>query len=203
MYAFAIHHDRAEQHLDLLTEMFEFRRRVLHNQERKPLIGEGLGLDIYDTLQPTYLLAMSDNADLVGCVRLLPTTGRTMLRDRFAAPFESGHVPSGPTVLESSYFCVDTKGDPAFERNRLSRAAYVLLAAIIETMWNLSARSIVMLTDMGTECDLNRAGWPMRRLASPQLSGGTMVLPGLLHGSGEALDCMYRHADVQGPVLLS
>ncbi|WP_369539424.1 hypothetical protein [Bradyrhizobium japonicum] len=68
---------------------------------------------------------------------------------------------------------------------------------MIETMWNLSAQSIVMMTDLRTEHGLNRAGWPMRRLASPQLCSGTVLVPGLLQGSSEALERMSRHANVR------
>jgi acyl homoserine lactone synthase len=203
MYALAIDHTQAGQHLDLLTKMFELRRRVFDNRDNDAPAADNLEFDVYDLLNPTYLLAMSEEECLVGCVRLLPTTGPTMLRDNFAARLETNQIPSGPTILESSRFCVATKCASDLDCNGLSSAAYVLFAAIIETMWNLSAQSIVMVTDTRPENGLNRAGWPMRRLASPQLSGGTMVVPGLLHGSSEALDCMYRHANMRCPVLLS
>lgn len=195
MYTVAIDHTQAGHHLDLLTKMFELRRRVLDNRDYEAPVTRDVGFDIYDMLKPTYLLVMSEEENLVGCVRLLPTTGPTMLRDGFAARFGTNRIPSGPTILESSRFCVATKFASDFDRNGLSRVAYVLFAAMIEMMWNLSAQSIVMVTDTRTEHGLNRAGWPMRRLASPQLSGGTMVVPGLLHGSSEALDRMYRHAN--------
>ena len=196
MYAVAIDHTLAGHHLDLLAKMFELRRRVLDNRHYDTPVSGDVEFDIYDMLKPTYLLAMSEE-DLVGCVRLLPTTGLTMLRDTFATRLGPNQIPSGPTILESSRFCIASKCASDFDRNGLSRVAYVLFAAMIETMWNLSAQSIVMMTDLRTEHGLNRAGWPMRRLASPQLCSGTVLVPGLLQGSSEALERMSRHANVR------
>ncbi|MDA9406615.1 hypothetical protein XH98_18690 [Bradyrhizobium sp. CCBAU 51745] len=176
--------------------MFELRRRVLANRHYDTQVSGDVEFDIYDMLKPTYLLAMSEE-DLVGCVRLLPTTGPTMLRDTLATRLGPNQIPSGPTILESSRFCIASKCASDFDRNGLSRVAYVLFAAMIETMWNLSAQSIVMMTDLRTEHGLNRAGWPMRRLGSPQISGGTTLVPGLLQGSSEALERMHRHASVR------
>ncbi|MBW7966538.1 acyl-homoserine-lactone synthase [Bradyrhizobium sp. BR 10261] len=196
MYAVAIDHTLAGHHLDLLTKMFELRRRVLANRHYDTQVSGDVEFDIYDMLKPTYLLVMSEE-DLVGCVRLLPTTGPTMLRDTFATRLGPDQIPSGPTILESSRFCIASKCASDFDRNGLSRVAYVLFAAMIETMWNLNAQSIVLMTDLRTEHGLNRAGWPMRRLGSPQISGGTTLVPGLLQGSSEALERMYRHANVR------
>ncbi|WP_409241921.1 acyl-homoserine-lactone synthase [Bradyrhizobium sp. NC92] len=81
-----------------------------------------------------------------------------------AARVGTNRIPSGPTIPENSRFCVAASD---FDRNGLSRVAYVLFAAMIEMMWNLSAQPIVIVTDTRTEHGLNRAGWPMRRLASP------------------------------------
>ena len=42
-------------------------------------------IDEFDACRPAYLLQRDDDGRIQGCVRLLPTTGPTMLRDTFPA----------------------------------------------------------------------------------------------------------------------
>ena len=70
--------------LDLLAPMFRLRRRVFKERlDWTVSVSGDLELDIYDALNPTYLATVSSNREVVGCVRLLPTTRPTMLADTF------------------------------------------------------------------------------------------------------------------------
>lgn len=204
MYAVALDNRQFGQHLNLLTEMYRLRRRVFKDRlDWAVSVSGDLELDVYDALNPTYLLVMSGEGNLVGGVRLLPTTGPTMLADTFPALLGGQAAPHSEKILESSRFCVDTRLASELAENGLNRATFVLFAAMIEGARAVNAESIVTVTDMRMERILRRAGWPLERIAPPQRLGQTMALAGYLHASDQALVAMYRNADVEGPVLLA
>lgn len=78
----------------LLERMHELRARVFkdrldwdvhveHNQEK----------DEYDRLDPTYLVLVGNDGQVVGCARLLPSTGPTMLGQTFPFLASASRVP--------------------------------------------------------------------------------------------------------------
>ncbi|MBR0828561.1 GNAT family N-acetyltransferase [Bradyrhizobium manausense] len=204
MHAIALHRSQFGLHLDALTSMYRLRRRVFKDRlDWSVSVSGDLEIDVYDALSPTYLLAVSEQREVLGCVRLLPTTGPTMLADTFPGLLGSRAAPRDERILESSRFCVDTERNVEAGRNGLSRATFVLFAAMIEAMRASGAQSIVTVTDARMERVLRRAGWPLERLSDPQPLGQTMALVGFLHDSDQALEAMYRQADVNGPVLVA
>jgi acyl homoserine lactone synthase len=204
MYAVALDNRHFGQHLNLLTEMYRLRRRVFKDRlDWAVSVSGDLELDVYDALNPTYLLVMSGEGDLVGSVRLLPTAGPTMLGDTFPALLGGQAAPRSEKILESSRFCVDTKLASELAENGLNRVTFILFAAMIEGARAVNAESIVTVTDVRMERILRRADWPLERIAPPLRLGQTMTLAGYLHASDQALAAMYRNADVEGPVLLA
>jgi acyl homoserine lactone synthase len=188
--------------LDLLAAMFRLRGRVFKDRLGWTVsVTEDLELDVYDVLNPTYLLLVAAGREVVGCVRLLPTTGPTMLAETFPQLLSGRRPPRNNRILESSRFCVDTSLAGQLAANGLSRATFMLFAAMIESLEVLGADRIVTVTDTRMERILRRAGWSLERLAHPQQIGKTMALAGFLHGSRETLSNMYRQAGVEGPIL--
>jgi acyl homoserine lactone synthase len=161
----------------LLAEMYRLRRRVFKDRlDWSVLVSGDLELDVYDTLNPKYLIAISDEV-VIGCVRLLPTSGPTMLADTFPVLLGGLAAPRSDRILESSRFCVDTSLPSAMADNGLNRATFILFAAMIESLRAAVADSIVTVTDTRMERILRRAGWPLERIASPQRIGQTIALP--------------------------
>ncbi|WP_035686292.1 acyl-homoserine-lactone synthase [Bradyrhizobium sp. Cp5.3] len=203
MHVISLHSRDFGQHLDLLAAMFRLRRRVFRDRlDWAVSVSGDLELDVYDALNPTYLLAMSGQSEVIGCVRLLPSTGPTMLSDTFSSLLDGREAPRSSDILESSRFCVDTKLAAELGQNGLNRTTFVLFAAMIEALYAAEARSIVTVTDTRMERILRRAGWPLERIGPPQAVGETMALAGFLHASDQALAAMYLKAEVTGPVLL-
>ena len=76
MNVIALTHRALLKHSELALAMHRLRRRVFSDRlDWKVSVSDGLEIDQYDALTPTYLLVV-DGRDVVGCVRLLPTTGR-------------------------------------------------------------------------------------------------------------------------------
>lgn len=202
--AVALTHCQFGAHLDLLAAMFRLRRRVFNDRLNWAVSVSGdLELDVFDALNPTYLLVLSDQEQVVGCVRLLKATGPTMLAETFPTLLGGKDPPCSERILESSRFCVDTRLAAELGGSGLSRATYILFAAMIEALRAADADSIVTVTDTRMERILRRAGWPLERIASPQRIGETAAVAGFLRASDQTLRTMYRNADIQGPVLVT
>ena len=104
---------------ELMLGMHRLRGRVFKDRlDWDVSVCDGLEIDQYDTFQPTYLLAL-EQSDVVGCVRLLPTTGRNMLADTFPVLLDGNPAPSATRIWESSRFCIDTKSAAATAENGL------------------------------------------------------------------------------------
>jgi acyl homoserine lactone synthase len=201
MHVIALNRRQFGPHLGLLAEMYRLRRRVFKDRlDWSVSVSGDLELDVYDALSPTYLIAISDSA-VIGCVRLLPTTGPTMLADTFPVLLGGQAPPRDDRILESSRFCVDTQRAAELVEAGLNRVTFVLFAAMIESVRAANAESIVTVTDVRMERILRRAGWPLDRMAPPQRIGETMALAGYLSASEAALAAMYRQAGVGGPVI--
>ncbi|MET4606785.1 N-acyl-L-homoserine lactone synthetase [Bradyrhizobium sp. JR4.1] len=172
---------------ELTLGMHRLRGRVFKERlDWDVSVCNGLEIDQYDTFKPTYLLALEQN-DVVGCVRLLPTTGRNMLADTFPVLLDGNPAPKATTIWESSRFCVDTKTVAATAENGLRKATFLLLAAMIEWGQQHNLQAIATVTDLRMERILRRAGWHLDRLGTPRQIGATKAVAGLLPITEEAL----------------
>lgn len=161
-----------------------------------------LELDVYDTLAPVYLVVMTDDREVIGCVRFLPTTGPTMLADTFGDLLAGEPMPHSERIIESSRFCVDTERAAGVARNGLRQATFVLFAGMIEWARLVGAEAIVTVTDQRLERILRRAGWPLQTIGRPQRIGDTTAVAGLLSCSDDALAAVCRNGGLEPPVLL-
>ena len=178
---------RTEQRL--LERIHELRARVFkhrldwdvhveHNQEK----------DEYDRLDPTYLVLVGNDGQVVGCTRLLPSTGPTMLGQTFPFLADASRVPKSGRVVESSRFCIDTERSDIVSASGLRDATHTLFAAIIEWSMANGFDRIVTVTDVRFERILSRAKWPLERLGSPHPIGNTIAVAGLLSADEASLE---------------
>lgn len=173
--------DLYERHSDLLKQMYRLRAAVFGGRlEWDVVISRGEERDQYDDLLPTYLLAVFGGRNVVGCARLLPADGPTMLQHTFPALLANGSLDADPGMVESSRFCVDTSLEVGRGGGQLHLATLTMFAGIID--WSIANgyTEIVTATDLRFERILNRAGWPMKRLGEPAAIGNTMAVAGSL-----------------------
>ncbi len=135
--------------------------------------------DQYDDLHPTYILAISTDQKVVGCARLLPASGPTMLEQTFPQLLERGSLDPHAAMIESSRFCVDTSLQ-AGRGGALHQATLTMFAGIIEWSMANGYSEIVTATDLRFERILKRAAWPMKRLGDPVAIGNTIAVAGSL-----------------------
>ncbi|SCB52513.1 acyl homoserine lactone synthase [Bradyrhizobium yuanmingense] len=189
------------QDSELAPGMHRLRGRVFKDRlDWDVSVSNGLEIDQYDTFNPTYLLAL-EQGDVVGCVRLLPTTGRNMLADTFPVLLDGNPAPKATTIWESSRFCVDTKSAAATAENGLRKATFLLLGAMLEWGQQHNLQAIATVTDLRMERILRRAGWHLDRLGLPRQIGSTNAVAGLLPISCEALGAIRAAGQFSGRVI--
>ncbi len=190
MQVLTISPDRYVEHQNLLKQMYRLRADVFGGRlEWDVTVTDGGERDQYDDLNPTYILAVSVGNKVVGCARLLPAVGPTMLELTFPQLLRDRSLNANATMIESSRFCVDTTL-PASRGggHQLHLATLTMFAGIIEWSMANGYDRIVTATDLRFERILNRAGWPMARLGEPVAIGNTVAIAGTLPADQESFE---------------
>ncbi len=145
---------------DLLDEMFKARKRLFADRLGWDVTvdRQGREIDQYDPLNPLYLISTDESGAHLGSLRLLPTTGDTMLRDVFASAFD-GTVIESPLIWECTRFCIESDKSGQV-RAGLHQATTALLLGICETGLRSGIQQIVGVFDRRMIPIYRRGGWP-------------------------------------------
>src|SRR6266446_3198612 len=143
--------------IDEIAEMHRLRYRVFRERlDWEVQVSGDMEIDGFDALQPCYLLQRAGDGRIQGCVRLLPSTGPTMLRDTFPVLLDGACAPASPTIWESSRFALDVAADAPKGAHGLAIATSELFAAMIEFGLSRQLTEIVTVTDARMERILRR-----------------------------------------------
>ena len=99
---------------------------------------DGRERDSYDDLNPLYVIWENEDGTHGGSMRLLPTTGPTMVNDHFSHITDGTHIVS-PLIWECTRFCLS--------RTAGSQVAAALMLAGGEIMRNFSIKHYVGVFD--------------------------------------------------------
>jgi len=194
--------DRYGEFVEELAEMHRLRYRVFKQRlDWDVQVSGDMEIDEFDALHPVYLLQRGTVGQIQGCVRLLPTTGPTMLRDTFPALLDGRPAPESPQIWESSRFSLDVGPDAPKAAGGLAQATFELFAGMVEFGMSRGLSDIVTVTDVRMERILRRAAWPLRRIGEPRVLGSTLAVAGYLDVSGDSLARIRRNGCLKGPVL--
>lgn len=190
--------------LDDLADMHRLRYRIFKQRLDWDVQASGdMEVDEFDALNPCYLLQRSVEGAVTGCVRLLPTTGPTMLRDTFGILLDGSAAPASPRVWESSRFGLDPDHAGPLGGQGIAKATYELFAGMIEFGLSRGLTDIVTVTDVLMERILRRASWPLRRLGQPRAFGRSRAVAGYLEVSVDSLGRIRAAGQLKGPALWS
>jgi acyl homoserine lactone synthase len=132
MIQFIEPHERA-MHSAVLNQYFSLRKRVFCDQLRwvEPKTDE-LEFDDFDFGFNVYLLHLDDDTGaLTGGVRLMPTTGPTLMHTVWADMLPDPDDFRSPSIWEATRFCVDSSAST--RRSSLAnRATLALTLAVID-----------------------------------------------------------------------
>ncbi|MBB6469482.1 acyl homoserine lactone synthase [Aminobacter lissarensis] len=174
---------------DLIDAMHQLRARIFRGRlDWDVVVRQGREVDEFDSFRPTYILAVTSAREVVGCARLLPATGPTMMSKLFPDLEADDLLRPHAAMVESSRFCVDTSLEAGRAGGSLHDITLTMFAAIIE--WSIAQGygEIVTGTDVRFERILKRAGWPMARIGEPRCLGNTMAVAGLLSANGSSFE---------------
>lgn len=187
-------------HLSRVLEMHRLRKEVFHDRLGWSVAVSGdLEVDEYDALGPVYVLSETPRGEVLGTVRLLPTTGPYMLRNTFASLLDGAEAPASEFMWEASRFAVGrdcVKGDAG-----LACATYELLIGVLQFGLANDIEAILCVVDLRMERVLRRAGWPMQRLGSERRIGSTIALAGRLEVSERLLHRLEDLAEDAGIII--
>lgn len=187
---------------DELSAMHRLRYRVFKERLAWDVqTSAHMEVDEFDAERPNYLIYRSKNYRVEGCVRLLPSTGPTMLRNAFPALLDGHPFESSPSVWESSRFALEVNLKTRSTMHGLTSATYELFAGMIEFGLSRQLTDIVTVTDVRMERILRRAGWPIRRAGHPRRLGNTQALAGYLEISIDCLTRVRTAGELKSPVL--
>ncbi len=177
----AIAKPRTAAEIRLIDEMHRLRARIFQDRlSWNVRCIDGREYDEFDDLAPTYIITLSNSDDVIGCARLLPTIGTTMLGAVFPQLLRRGRLPAHPRMIESSRFCVDTGCEEGRADGSLHTATLTMFAGIVEWCVANGYSEIATATDVRFERILKRAGWPLQRLGEPTMINETRSVAGIL-----------------------
>lgn len=130
------------KYANLLEKMFRLRARIFHDRLGWDVqVVNGRERDRYDDEGPVYLIYTDDDrSEVLGSLRLLPTTGPTLLADFFSDTLPDAVHLSAPTIWECTRFCLD---DKILDRDGIIFASTVLLAALGDVAISAGIESII------------------------------------------------------------
>lgn len=186
----------------LMIEMHKLRYRVFKERlDWEVAVSGQMEMDHYDISNPTYLALVDGDRTLLGSVRLLPTMGPNMLANTFPMLLGGGPAPAGPTIWESSRFCIDTEKTEAVVAGGLRRATPAIMAGMGEWALANGIDQIVTVTDLIVERILQRAGCVLTRLGEPMRIGKTRAVACRIDISEQQVATVLKAGELVGPMI--
>lgn len=177
---YIVQKDQSDGWEKYLREMHALRSAIFSDRlgwEVK--VRDGLEIDEFDNQNPLYVLSIGDDGQLLGSLRLLPTTGPNMLEDVFPVLLGDHGSVRSPLIWEASRFCVATHRSKEFSRNMLSHVTSELLIGLFEIGKLAGLSAVVGVHDANFKRILQRAGWREEIIGTPTRIGKVKAFAGL------------------------
>lgn len=191
-----------DRYAGLLEQSFRLRKRIFHDYLGWQVdVHHGLERDAYDGLGAVYLVWCDKDAHhLYGTVRLMPTTGSTLLHDVFGRTLPAKDLVS-PATWEGTRMCLDVDllraSQPTLSP---SRAFGFLLLALFECAFAHGIKTLVSNYEPPMERVYRRAGLIVEELGRADGYGRLPVCCGVFAVSNETLNQMRTVLRVAQPL---
>lgn len=170
-----------------IDEMHRIRAKVFHDRLGWDVaVEDGRERDVFDGMNPLYLLSVDARGRVQGSLRLLPTTGPNMLRDVFPSLLGPGEAVESATIWESSRFSIDPDRPAEVTPGKLNRVTTELLCGIVEVGLMVGLDFVVSVFDARMVRIFRAAGCPADMIGAPQKIGKVMTYAGLFEISEAA-----------------
>lgn len=191
-------------HQDLLDKMYSLRARVFHHELGWDVkLRDGREIDEYDEFNPVYLVWTDSRKEtLFGSLRLLSTTGPTLLYDVFRRTFPENLCLSAPSIWEGTRLCVDQYQLKAhFATIDCKRAFCLMLLALCETALKYHIETLVSNFEPPTKRLYKAAGAPLSFLGCADGFGKRPVCAGTFEVSAATLKRMREAQNIDRTLL--
>jgi acyl homoserine lactone synthase len=167
----------AEKHGHLLEQMFRMRARIFHDHLGwDVVVKDGMERDKYDEQSPVYIIYTDEDGHRVkGSLRLLPTTGPTLVADFFSDTLPDAASLMAPTIWECTRFCLD---DDVWQKKKeeILFASTVLLVALGDLALRAGIESVIGNFDAAALHLWRRIGCEVEILGSTSRYGRPVYL---------------------------
>ena len=165
------------------------------------VVKDGWEIDVYDDLDPLDLVSLSERGQVRGSLRLMPTTGRTLMTEVFARSFEEPVDVRSATVWEGTRFCVHPDAHPLLTRTGLSHATSELFIAMCEVALTAGLTHILAIYDRTLPRIYRRIGWMPETIGASDAYPHGRIFAGLFEVSEAALAAMRALSGIECSVL--
>ncbi|WP_171130102.1 MULTISPECIES: acyl-homoserine-lactone synthase [unclassified Ruegeria] len=200
--------DGINQHLftDILDEMYQLRARVFGDRLGWEVnIENGRERDAFDDLHPAHVVSINDDGDVVGCMRLLQTTGPHMMADVFNAILDGEPPIRSAQVWEATRFCVDTKKlGRGRGKNSISYVTSEVMIGSFEYAMQAGVLDSIAVIDPVMNRVLQRSGnAPYDYLGTAKPMGKVVAMAAMMDCSEERIAGIRAYAGIEHDVFLS
>jgi len=167
----------------VLEEMHRLRARVFRDRLGWDVtIVDDMERDLFDDLNPAHVISLNQDGDVVGCMRLLQTTGPNMLSDVFYSILDGEAPLRSAQIWEATRFCVDTqKLAGGKTRNSISYVTSEVMIAAFEYAQKAGVLDAVAVIDPVMNRVLKRSGnAPYDYLGSAKPMGKVVAMAALM-----------------------
>ena len=187
----------------LMDEIYDLRLGAAHAHAGRPsgAVHRLAVVDYFDSLDPLYVLALDAAECVAGALRLLPTTGVTMLNDAFAGAPPDGLRVESPLIWEASRLTLRGAGDSR-ATDSMDRAIGQLGVALNAIAEAAALTHLIGVFDESMHRLLSHRGCAGETFAPPiRIDGADMFA--LVYEVGAAMDASFRNlaGDVIAPPL--
>ncbi len=190
----------------ILDDMYKLRARVFDKRMGwDVIVRNGREIDEFDELDPAYIIALDDDYEVIGCARLLQTTGPHMLSDVFFDILDGEPPLRSATIWESTRFCVDRDRLPkGSDRNSVSYTTCELMAGILEYARESGIGDIITVIDPVMNRVLIRSdNAPYGYVGKTADMGKVRALAALCDCSEERIEKVRAFAGIEGNIFLT
>ncbi|MBI1219844.1 MAG: GNAT family N-acetyltransferase [Rhodobacteraceae bacterium] len=193
----------AHEYGDLLDNMHRLRARVFSDRLGWDVkVKNGMERDMFDDLDPAHVISVDNDGQVVGCMRLLQTTGPHMLTDIFACLLDGEPPLRSSTVWEATRFCVDTaRLGRGTCRNSISYVTSEVMIGAFEYGKAAGVTDAVAVIDPVMDRVMKRSGnGPYGYLGSPKPMGKVTALAALMDCSTQRIERLREFSGIRHDV---
>jgi acyl homoserine lactone synthase len=158
------------------TGMYRLRHEVFHDRLGWEVTTDnGMEHDEFDRADPIYMLAKGDEDEVLGCWRLLPTTGPNMLKDTFPQLLHGQPAPQQADVWELSRFAV-TAPQCQSAGFGFSEIPVKMMRTVVRFAQQNGIKRYVTVTTVAVERLLRHLGVNISRIGAPIKIGRVLTV---------------------------